>query len=69
MTQAEVAHALGVSIGTYQKIENNPGETRWKHAERIAEILGVPVGSLFFRPDSSSTVVGEEASDDREARA
>lgn len=60
MTQAEVASAIGVSVGTYQKIENNPGETRIRQAEELARVLEVPIGSLFFGADSSSAVPDEE---------
>lgn len=61
LSQSDVAHLLGMSLGTYQRLESNLGEMRLKHARRLAEILGVGIDSLFFGDDSSITVIsGDE---------
>jgi transcriptional regulator with XRE-family HTH domain len=53
LSQTEVAHELGLSIGTYQRMESDLGEMRIKHGRKLARLLDMSPDSLFFGSDYS----------------
>lgn len=47
-TQAEMAEKMGISRGTYQKIEDNPESATVKQAKQIADITQISINDIFF---------------------
>ena len=46
LTQGKVAESLGVSRGTYVKLEKNVSDITIEQLGKISEITGVPIGSF-----------------------
>ncbi|WP_125116465.1 helix-turn-helix transcriptional regulator [Agathobaculum sp. Marseille-P7918] len=47
-TQAEMAEKMGISRGTYRKIEDNPESATVKQAKQIADITQISINDIFF---------------------
>ena len=52
-SQEEVAGKLGICRMTYSKMEKDPGIITIDDAKKLAELFGVPVGSIFFDSNDS----------------
>lgn len=48
LTQAQMAEKMGISRGTYRKIEENPKSATVEQAYKISDITGVNIDEIFF---------------------
>ena len=53
LTQQELADKLGVHVNTYSDWEKHPENLRIKTAQKIAEILEISAGDIFFGTDTT----------------
>lgn len=55
-TQADMAKMLGISLQTYNDWENNFHKVAMQKGKKVAELLGVGLGDIFFedRPEIKS---------------
>ena len=51
LTQAQIAENIGISRSFYGLIENGTRNPNYGLAVKIAQVLSVPVGSIFFDLD------------------
>lgn len=49
LVQERMAEILGVTQGTYSRIENNIDVPSFDLAKRISQITGIPIGELWER--------------------
>ena len=59
MSQTELAEKIGVSFQQVQKYEKGLNRVGAGRLNRIAEVLGIPVGA-FFEADASATLKDED---------
>jgi transcriptional regulator with XRE-family HTH domain len=48
-SQVVLAEKLGIPITTYRRYEKKPDTMRVSDAKRLAEVVGLPFGQIFFR--------------------
>ncbi len=61
ISQADMAKAIGVSRGTYIKIEKNPDTTTIAQAKAISKILNISYDEIFFGNNSTFSRVGNNS--------
>lgn len=49
LVQERMAEIIGVTQGTYSRIENNIDVPSFDLAKRISQITGIPIGELWER--------------------
>jgi putative transcriptional regulator len=67
LTQAQLAHRAGLTVGTISQLERGDNVPLVTTAGAIARVLGVPVEALFLAPATTDGVVG--LGDDSDATA
>lgn len=53
ISQTDMAKAIGVSRGTYLKLERNPDMATIAQAKAISKLLNIPYDEIFFGNDST----------------
>lgn len=56
-TQADMAKLLGITLQTYNDWENNFYKVAMQKGKKVAELLGVGIGDIFFeyKPEKKSS--------------
>ena len=47
-TQQEIADQMGIHVQTYARMEKNPEDMTIKEAIKFSDIVGVPIGEIYF---------------------
>lgn len=56
LTQTDLAKALGVTLPTYHKKENNPSEFSQREIETLKTLFGVEYDEIFLPIKNSDTI-------------
>lgn len=53
LTQADVAHFLGIDRGTYLRLEKDPQRATIRQINAISDLTGIPVSDIFLGCNST----------------